>query len=88
MDFEERVPLGRTGLMARRKGDHANKHVSPELLTYEGMKKRVNRCYLEMAQDNRALKAPVGEVWRTIRKQNPSFALYADDIHPNKTGTH
>ncbi len=74
--------------MARRKGDPANKHVSSELLTYEGMQKRVNRCYLEMAKDNRALIAPVGEVWKTIRKQNTNFALYSDDIHPNKAGTY
>lgn len=74
--------------MARRNGDPANKHVSPELLTYEGMQKRVNRCYLEMAKDNRGLIAPVGEVWKTIRKQNPNFDLYSDDIHPNKTGTY
>jgi hypothetical protein len=74
--------------MARRKGDPANKHVSSELLTYEGMQKRVNRRYLEMAQDNHALIAPVGEVWKTIRKQNPNFSLYSDDIHPNKTGTY
>ncbi|MEE8316858.1 MAG: DUF4886 domain-containing protein, partial [Syntrophobacteria bacterium] len=74
--------------MARRNGDPANKHVSPELLTYEGMQKRVNRCYLEMAKDNRGLIAPVGEVWKTIRRQNPNFDLYSDDIHPNKTGTY
>lgn len=74
--------------MARRNGDPANKHVSSELMTYEGMQKRVNRCYLEMAKDNHALIAPVGKVWKTIRKQNPNFDLYSDDVHPNKTGTY
>jgi hypothetical protein len=74
--------------MARRKGDPANRHVSPELLTYKGMQKRVNQCYLQMAKDNRGLIAPVGEVWRIIRKQNPDVDLYSDDIHPNKTGTY
>ena len=74
--------------MARRNGDPANKHVSSELLTYEGMQKRVNWCYLEMAKDNHALIAPVGEVWKIIRKQSPDLDLYSDDIHPNKTGTY
>ncbi len=74
--------------MARRNGDPANKHVSSELLTYEGMQLRVNRCYLEMANKNHALIAPVGEVWKTIRKQSPDLDLYSDDIHPNKTGTY
>ena len=74
--------------MARRNGDPDNKHVSPELLTYEGMQERVNGCYLEMAMDNHALVAPVGELWKTIRKQNPDLNLYSDDIHPNITGTY
>jgi hypothetical protein len=74
--------------MARRNGDPANKHVSPELLTYKGMQKRVNRCYLEMAKDNHGLIAPVGEVWKTVRTQNPNLDLYSDDIHPNKSGTY
>lgn len=74
--------------MARRNGDPQNKHVSSELLTYEGMQRRVNRGYLMMAQDNRALVAPVGEAWRIIRKEHPDIALYADNIHPNPTGTY
>ena len=74
--------------MARRNGDPANKQVSSELLTYEGMQKRVNRCYLEMAKNNHALIAPVGEVWKTIRKRSPDLDLYSDDTHPNKTGTY
>jgi hypothetical protein len=74
--------------MARRNGDPDNKHVSPELITYEGMQERVNRCYLEMAMDNHALIAPVGELWKTIRKRRPDLDMYSDDIHPNMTGTY
>jgi hypothetical protein len=74
--------------MARRNGDPDNKNVSPELLTYEGMQKRVNRCYIEMGKNNRALIAPVGEVWKVIRKENPSLNLYSDNVHPNATGTY
>ncbi len=74
--------------MARRNGDPENKKVSHELLTYEGMQRRVNQCYIEMAKDNGALIAPVGEVWMFIRKNKPSLNLYSDNIHPNKTGTY
>lgn len=74
--------------MARRNGDPENRHVSAELLTYEGMQKRVNSAYLEMAQDNNGLIAPVGKVWEIIRQQRPEINLYADDVHPNETGTY
>lgn len=74
--------------MARRNGDPDNKNVSSELLTYEGMQKRVNRCYIEMGKNNRALIAPVGEVWRIVREEKPNLNLYSDNVHPNVTGTY
>jgi len=74
--------------MAHRNGDPGNRHVSSELLTYEGMQSRINRSYLTMAQDNRALVAPVGEAWRIVREEQPDIALYADNSHPNPTGTY
>jgi len=74
--------------MARCNGDPDNKNVSPELLTYEGMQKRVNRCYIEMGKNNRALIAPVGEVWRIVREEKPRLNLYSDNSHPNVTGTY
>ncbi|MCK5707722.1 MAG: DUF4886 domain-containing protein [Candidatus Aureabacteria bacterium] len=74
--------------MARCNGDSDNKNVSLELLTYEGTQKRVNRCYLEMGKDNKALIAPVGEVWRVVREKKPRLNLYSDGIHPNVTGTY
>ncbi len=74
--------------MARRNGDPDNKNVSHELLTYEGMQKRINRCYIKMARDNKAIIAPVGEVWQVIRKEKPSLNLYADNVHPNVSGTY
>ena len=52
------------------------------------MQRRVNRCYIEMGKNNRALIAPVGEVWRAIRKEKPSLNLYSDNVHPNATGTY
>lgn len=74
--------------MAHRNGDPANKRVSSELLTYEGTQRRINRSYLKMAQDNQALVAPVGEAWRIVRQEQPDIALYADNTHPNPTGTY
>ena len=74
--------------MARRNGDPDNRHISSELLTYEGMQERVNRCYRELAKNNGALIAPVGEVWKDIRESEPDISLYSDDVHPNKTGTY
>ncbi len=74
--------------MAHRNGDPQNQNVSPELLTYEGTQRRVNSTYLKMAQDNRALVAPVGEAWWTVREERPDIDLYADNVHPNPTGTY
>ncbi len=74
--------------MAHRNGDPQNQHVSPELLTYEGTQRRINRSYLTMAEDNQALVAPVGEAWRIVREEQPDIVLYADNTHPNPTGTY
>ncbi len=74
--------------MAHRNGDPQNQNVSPDLLTYEGTQRRINRTYLKMARDNRALVAPVGEAWGEVREEQPEIALYADNTHPNPTGTY
>ena len=74
--------------MAHRNGDPQNQNVSPELLTYEGTQRRINRSYLTMAEDNQALVAPVGEAWRIVREERPDVVLYADNVHPNPTGTY
>lgn len=74
--------------MARRKGDPANSLISRDLLTYEGMQTRVNNCYMEMAEDNKAVIAPVGQVWQKVRKEKPIISLYSDDVHPNEIGTY
>ena len=74
--------------MARRNGDPANRHVSSQLFSHGGMQERINESYLQMAQDNQALVAPVGEAWRIVREERPEIALYGDDTHPNPTGTY
>lgn len=74
--------------MARKNGDSENISVSAELETYGGTQKRINRSYLTMAQDNRALLAPIGQAWEEVRENRPAIDLYADDVHPNQTGTY
>lgn len=74
--------------MARKNGDPDNSHISKELGTYEGMQKRINKSYINMAKENRALVAPVGKVWLRLREEEPDLELYADNVHPNKTGSY
>ena len=74
--------------MARRNGDPGFARISSELLSYEGTQRRINASYLTMARDNKALVAPVGEAWRIVREERPDIALYADNTHPNPTGTY
>lgn len=75
--------------MAKKNGDQHNAaKVSPELGTYEGMQSRINQSYVNMAMNNDALIAPVGLVWKRVREQYPSIDLYADEIHPNLTGSY
>ena len=76
------------GTMARRNGDPDNARDIPALGTYEGMQERLNRSYMSMTQENRALLAPVGYAWEQVRQQNPQIALYGDDTHPNLTGSY
>lgn len=90
---EARKANGRTSVvfymaMAHRNGDPANKKVSSDLLTFEGARRRINKTYSTMAQQNQALVAPVGVAWRAVRKKYPEIALYADNTHPNPTGTY
>lgn len=74
--------------MARKNGDRGNARVSRELETYWSMQDRINRSYLEMAQDNRAMLAPIGSVWKKARFQKASLNLYADPVHPNVRGSY
>ena len=57
--------------MARKNGDPDNIQASKELGTYEGMQKRINQSYMNMAKENHALVAPIGEVWRRLRDKEP-----------------
>ena len=74
--------------MAKKNGDPQNLAISPELATYAGMQKRINYSYGVMARANKALLAPVGLAWADSRREHPSLELYADETHPNQTGTY
>lgn len=74
--------------MARRNGDVQNARFLPDAATYDGMQKKINEAYDQMARQNNAILVPVGEVWQRVRAQKPSLELYADDIHPNLAGTY
>jgi hypothetical protein len=74
--------------MARRNGDAQNFPDLPEAHTYEGMQRRINASYAEMAKANHGLLVPVGAAWEKASKQNPALALYADDVHPSLIGSY
>lgn len=74
--------------MARMNGDPGNIAVSPDMATYDGMQKRIDNSYSTMARDNNALLAPVGQAWNEVRTYRSSINLYADETHPNLTGTY
>lgn len=74
--------------MARQNGDPDNIKVSPELGSYAGMQKRINRTYEVMAKENKGLLAPVGVVWQKVRQKKPGLKLYSDNIHPNLAGSY
>ena len=74
--------------MARKSGDPGNIKISPELATYDGMQNRIHRSYFQMSLDNGALLAPVGQAWQAVRDDRPDIELYADEIHPNVTGSY
>ncbi len=56
--------------------------------TFERMQQRIIVSYRDVAAQNHALLAPVGEVWRSVRQKLPSLKLYTDERHPNLTGSY
>jgi hypothetical protein len=74
--------------MARRNGDAATFPDLPEVATYEGMQRRINAAYAQMARDNHGILLAVGAAWARTRAQEPALALYGDDVHPSFAGTY
>ena len=72
----------------RKNGDASNCGSWPPVCTYMGMDSLLRERYLMMANDNHALVAPAGPVWRKLRANNPTIELYqADESHPSEAGT-
>ena len=74
--------------MAKRNGDTQNLRDFPSMGTYDGMQQKLNTAYSRMAAENRGILVPVGPVWQKVRSHEPSLELYADDTHPNLTGSY
>lgn len=73
----------------RKNGDASNCNFWPPVCTYEGMDSLLNLNYKKMAEDNKALLCPVGEVWKYIRKNQSSIELYQpDESHPSEAGSY
>lgn len=73
----------------RKNGDASNCGSWPPVCTYLGMDSLLRERYLMMANDNHALVAPAGPVWRKLRANNPTIELFqADESHPSEAGTY
>lgn len=73
----------------RKNGDQANCQFYPVICTYEGMQMRLRESYMQMAQDNNAVTAPVGATWKVVRDSASSIDLYsADESHPSTAGVY
>ncbi len=61
----------------------------PGVCTYQGMDSLLAQRYTTMAKDNQGILAPVGAVWKYIRKNHPNIELYdPDGSHPSEAGSY
>ncbi|HRG60193.1 MAG TPA: T9SS type A sorting domain-containing protein [Bacteroidia bacterium] len=73
----------------RKYGDASNCANYPPLCTFEGMQARLRQSYIEMADNNQALVAPVGEAFKYARMADSTINLYSpDNSHPSLAGTY
>lgn len=73
----------------RKNGDASNCANFPPVCTYMGMDSMLRLRYSMMAEDNAAILAPVGAVWRYLRQQHPLIELYqTDESHPSVAGSY
>jgi hypothetical protein len=72
-----------------KEGDPSNCPTFPPICTYVGMDSLLTLRYNQMAKDNKALLAPVGEVFKELRLKYPTINLYdIDGKHPSEAGTY
>jgi len=74
--------------MGKKDGEQEFAKTYPMLSNYDWMQERLAESYTVMAEQNSGLLAPVGRVWQRVRKERPTLELYADNTHPNVTGTY
>jgi len=73
----------------RKYGDTQNCQFWQPVCTYEGMQVELRRSYLNMAQQNQAIVAPVGIAWWEAMRRDSLLELYSGDFsHPEVTGTY
>ena len=73
----------------RQNGDSQNCAAHPPVCTYSGMDDLLRERYLIMAEQQSAITAPVGAVWRYLRTNYPDMNLYsADGSHPSLLGSY
>lgn len=73
----------------RKNGDAQNCPNFPPVCTYAGMDSLLALRYRIMADSNKALLSPVGQVWKYLRQSNPGIELYqADESHPSLAGSY
>lgn len=72
-----------------KNGDASNCVVNPPVCTYQGMQMRLRDSYMQMAQDNNGIVAPVGAAYKVVIDSFPAIDLYSPDFsHPNIYGSY
>lgn len=73
----------------RKNGDAGNCGFHPPVCTYAGMQAELHKSYMQMAQDNKGVIAPVGVAWKELRDSLPTIDLYSsDESHPSVAGSY
>ncbi|MFN0187760.1 MAG: PKD domain-containing protein [Bacteroidia bacterium] len=73
----------------RKYGDQGNCVFWPPVCTFLGMQEELRKSYVQMANDNNALVAPVGRAWQSSWTQDSSINLWSsDNSHPSIEGSY
>lgn len=73
----------------RKYGDQSNCASWPPVCTFLGMQEQLRNSYVQMANDNQALVAPVGRAWQSSWTQDSSINLWSpDNSHPSIEGSY
>lgn len=73
----------------RKNGDAQNCPFFTPLCTYQGMDSLIQERYRYMAEQNNAIIAAAGPVWKYLRENHPSIELYSsDESHPSLAGSY